>query len=480
VGHLCRCGIPSDNEQQNRNCCFERLGLTSMKSETPNDGGSRSRLRAIAGNRLLGSGLISLLIKVAGAGLSYVMFVAFARMLSPDQYGSFAFAFNLAVVIASVIGFGYSTAILRYWPKYLASGEPHHAKGAIEMGLWLITLGSVTALSAVFLLALVAPGSVREISATSIVLLAITFCGADFASGVLRAQSSVVGAMLPRDVLWRVIAPAAAGLLTWYGFRLDSSVAVYLCAAILGALLVPQAVLILKATQRLAGAVARQTDWRRTYSSLLPLWGASVVFAMIQQFDVVVVGYLLSGAETGAYFAAQKTAALLSLVLIAAGLVAAPSMAALYQSRSMEELQKLSRQLVTAITAATALGFVFLVLAGKPLLSLFNPGFVSAYWILIILASASLVDALSGPTAYLMQMTSFESAYLKIMVVCYALVVALQFALIPSLGGIGAAIATACGTIMWNVWAIWLLRSKASLDPSLFGLLRPVVSRHLP
>jgi Polysaccharide biosynthesis protein len=91
-------------------------------------------LKSLLGNKLFGSGMISLLIKVSGAGLSYLMFVAFAHLLNAEDYGVFAFTFNLAVVVSAFAGFGYSTAIMRYLPKYLAQGRPEYANGAIKMG----------------------------------------------------------------------------------------------------------------------------------------------------------------------------------------------------------------------------------------------------------------------------------------------------------------------------------------------------------
>ena len=422
------------------------------------------------GNRLVGSGIISLLIKVAGAGLSYLMFVAFAHLLTAEDYGVFAFSFNLAIVVSACAGFGYSTAVMRYWPKYLAQGKPNYAKGAIKMGSLLTALGVLAVLTIGFICdRIVGPLPVRNFLSVSV--LAATFCLGDFAAGVLRAQNSVVGSMLPRDVLWRILAPLFAIAAVWFGYAASSTMAIYVSAAVLLVLIVGQIHLINQGVIRATGHVIAQSDWAGTKSSLLPLWGASIVFAMIQQMDVVVVGYLMGGAETGAYFAAQKTATLLSLVLIAGGLVTAPTMAALYEKKNYAELQKLCRQLVIAIAVVTLLGFVFLVLTGNILLSFFNPSFTSAYSILLILALGCMIDAISGPTAYLMQMTSYEKSYLKIMVVCYVLVILLQFVLIPRFGGLGAAFASASGTIVWNLWSIWLLRSRAKIDPSIIGLL---------
>ena len=429
-------------------------------------------LKSVLGNKLFSSGVASLSIKVAGAGLSYLMFVAFAHLMSAEDYGVFAFSFNLAIVVAAFSGFGYSTAIMRYWPQYLAQGKPDFAKGTITMGARLTFLGVVAALILGFVVDRFFGNSIR--SFLGVATLAGTFCVGDFFAGVLRAQHSVVGSMLPRDVIWRILAPLFALTAIWAGVTLTSGAAVYICAFALMALLIGQAFLIKRGTSRLAGDAPPLSDWALVRSSLFPLWGAGIVFAMIQQMDVVIVGYLMNGAETGAYFAAQKTATLLSLVLIAGGLVTAPTMAALYEKQEYHELQKLCRQLVIAIAVVTLFGFIFLLFTGKILLGLFNHNFTSAYGILLILALGCMIDAVAGPTAYLMQMTSYEKAYLKIMAVCYVLVIALQFILIPSFGGIGAAVGSASGTIIWNLWSIYLLRSKASLDPSIFGLIWPV------
>jgi O-antigen/teichoic acid export membrane protein len=447
------------------------------KDKGSNGSSLQYRLKSALGNRLVGSGIISLLIKFAGAGLSYLMFVAFARLLTAEDYGVFAFSFNLAIVISACAGFGYSTAVMRYWPKYLAQGKPDYAKGVIKMGSLLTAFGVLTAL-VIGLTSDRIAGAQSTRNFFSVSVLAATFCLGDFAAGVLRAQNSVIGSMLPRDVLWRIIAPLAAFAVVWLGYAAGSTMAIYICAAVLLLLILWQIYLIGEGVTKTAGHVIAQSDWAGTKTSLLPLWGASIVFAMIQQMDVVVVGYLMGGAETGAYFAAQKTATLLSLVLIAGGLVTAPTMAALYEKKNYAELQKLCKQLVIAIAVVTLLGFVFLVFTGNILLSFFNHSFTSAYSILLILALGCMVDAISGPTAYLMQMTSYEKSYLKIMVVCYVLVILLQFVLIPRFGGLGAAFASASGTIIWNLWSIWLLRVKAKIDPSIIGLIWPVTQKN--
>jgi O-antigen/teichoic acid export membrane protein len=430
---------------------------------------------AIAGllpKHILGPGLISLIIKLAGAVLAYGMVVAFARFLSTEEYGRFAFGLNLAIIAAAIGGFGFSTGIMRYWPKYAVAKDGAGARGVVRLGYLACALGGIAMIGIAFAVTIFSNVfSVFELFAIAVLGLMISF--GDYSTNLLRAQGSTLVSMLPRDVLWRILSVIVAGFVVWFGVVVSGPLALIICAAVLAMLTLWQILNVkIHMTNDIVGAGSRN-DWRQLRPSLLPLWASSVVFAMIQQFDVVIVGSLLGNADAGAYFAAQKTATLLSLVLIAAGLVAAPTMAALYHSGKRTELQALCRNLAAVIAAVTIVGFIMLIFVGQQLLAFFDPQFVSAYPILLIVAVGTMVDAIAGPNAYLMQMTSYERPYLRIMAVCYVLVLIAQFILVPLYGSIGAAIASTGGVVLWNVWAIVLLRREAGLDPSLLSLFLP-------
>ncbi len=424
--------------------------------------------------RLATASLMSFAIKIVGALVSYGMVVVFARMLSHEEYGRFALGLNAAIVLAALSSFGFATGIMRYWPQYIASGDIPRARGVMELGYGL------TSMSGFVLLALVVAGGalvqhwprMESPGFFAIVgALALIVTWGDYSTNLLRAQGSTVASMLPRDVLWRVLTPAIAFAVLAAGYVMNGNDALIISAGVLLILTIGQAALAFRHLKALGGAGTTIRDFGAIKSSLIPLWVSSVIYAMIQQFDVVIVGSLLGKTDAGSYFAAQKTAQLLSLVLIAGGLATAPHMAALYHAGRLDELQDLCRKLAIGIAAVTACGFVVLVFGGKILLGVFDAHYVAAYPILIVLALGTVVDAISGPNAYLMQMTRFEKAYVQVMVVCYAIVVVCQFILIPRYGSLGAAIASAGGVILWNCLAIFILRRKAGLDPSLLSLI---------
>ena len=422
--------------------------------------------------------VLSLAIKVIGAVLSYLMIVVFARLLTPEEYGRFATGLNSAIILAALGGFGFSTGIMRFWPKYIAEHDAARAKGAMLAGYVIVILGGIGILFATFVCALILPlfGVTTDIGFLStIAAMGLVIGISDYSNNLLRAQGSVIFSMLPRDVLWRVLSPAFAYLLAREGLALSGTVSLIISCAVLLALNIGQ---VISAFSRLGhfGAVSTHWNLNGAWRQHLPFWFAAFTYTLIQQFDVVIVGALLSKADAGAYFAAQKTAQLLGLVLIAGGLATAPTMAKLYHSGQNVALQALCRKLSIAIVVVTTSGYLFLMIAGKIMLGFFDPSFVAAYPLLLIIGFGALVDAISGPNSYLMQMTSYEKDYLKIMVVCYACVLIAQFLLIPRFGSLGAAIASSLGVVMWNLWSITVLRRKARLDPSLLSfLLKPLV-----
>jgi O-antigen/teichoic acid export membrane protein len=433
-------------------------------------------LQTMLPRQIMGPGLIALAIKMAGAVLAYGMIVALARMMSTEDYGRFAFGLNLSIIAATLGSLGFPTGILRYWPKSIVAGDDAGARGAVSMGYRYAILGGLV------LIALAGAGSLvmglltgqfQVLQFLAIGILGLIISLGDFSSNLLRAQGSTIVSMLPRDVLWRIFTVLGVGLVFTAGYTVSGPIALIICTAVLAVLTAWQFSHIRKNIKNQLQPSPTRSRFSEVRSSLLPLWVSSVVFAMIQQFDVVVVGSLLGNAQAGAYFAAQKTAALLSLVLIAAGLVAAPSMSSLYHAGKLAELQRLCRSMAGAIVVVTAIGFVMLALLGKFLLGLFDANFVSAYPVLIIVALGTMIDALSGPNAYLMQMTKYETHYLKIMAICYGLVVVAQLILVPRWGGMGAALASAGGVVLWNVWAVLILRRDAGLDPSLLSLVLP-------
>ena len=422
---------------------------------------------------MVSNGLGVLLAKIATAGLSYATFVIFARILSPRDYGFFAVGVGVATVVATMAGFGLTTALLRFLPEYEAQRRSGLAKGVVVFSCALTFAGALAAAVVMQLAAWsmtwIANGqNFSYLACTG--LLAAMFALGDLLASILRAGGSVGWALLPRDVVWRIFLVGAAGIAGLTAISLSADAAIGLAAVTLGLVLMVQAAHAWRSLHAIFASRAA-FDCRHWSSTALPMWGSAVLFALVQQCDVVVVSLLMSPEDAGRYFAAMRTASLLGLLLIAGNIVSAPVVSRLFHAGDRAGLERFCRLSATCLGVPALLGFLFLVITGRHMLALFDPNIVDAYPALVVLAAGFAFDAASGPTGYFQQMIGRESAWFRTMLATFVLVVPAQLVLTPTFGLLGAALPSALGAVAWNVVAIRRLRTEYGLDCSLLGLL---------
>ncbi|MCF6301693.1 MAG: oligosaccharide flippase family protein [Devosiaceae bacterium] len=414
------------------------------------------------------------MIKVATAGLTYVMFVALSRSMGVQDYGLFAFGFSLATMLAIGAGMGQQTAVLRFWPEETVANNPDRAVNAVRSG-WALVVLAGAGLS--FALAATAGimGWVRQDFASyahlfGAALLILPMAGAEYGSSVLRAQGSVWSALVPRDILWRILVPALIWLLYLQGAQVSGATALTLSAVLLMFTLVIQFLVA----------------WRRGYvngvsfsglkSYLKERGGASkwfvigtVVDSAALNVDIVLVGLFVASESAGLYFNAFRTAALMTLFMFAITLVVAPMVSRHFHSGEMAKAQA-----VTAL--CTWAGFLFSVgifvgfwLFGDLILSLFGESYAEGKIILLILSVGLLADAATGPTRIVMMMTGHERAYVRIFGSIMALGMVVRIVVIPIYGLVGAAFVNAGSRIVAQSVISWWTYKNVGIDTSLFS-----------
>jgi O-antigen/teichoic acid export membrane protein len=424
-------------------------------------------------HRLLRGGLASLLIKVWSAGLTFVMFMLLARVMTVAEYGVFSFAFSASVFMSVISGFGLQTAILKWRDAYEVGSSPEQARGVVLWGLrTTLLLSSALSLGTALIWCLARIGEQDPLIYVYLALLMVVpLAVTEYLSSALRSLNTVVVALLPKDVAWRLF---ACGLgLTALGFGIDLTALQVLAFLVitLAALGILQAAYLLRLVGPASpGAQTIQFATLSLLSHSRAMWIIAVLGAFAQNLDVVILGFFLTPEAVGPYFAAVKTANLLSLMLIASNMVSAPLISRYFRADDRVQLQRVLRLVSIGVAVPTLIAYVLLVLLGKTLLSWFGPGFASAYVPLLILGAGYCFNAICGPTGYLMQMTGHESAYLRIMSWTYTLVLPLQFVLIPLMGSTGAAIGSTFGFMIWNLWVRHYTIRHLCLDPTLFQL----------
>ncbi len=416
--------------------------------------------------------ITAIVIKIAAAGLSFVMFVTLARAMPQHEFGAFGFAFSLATFLAVAGSLGQRNLVLKYASVYFDKGDHQSASDVATRGYRLVSMG-VGAL-AVFLIAttfLPFLENYRAVILATACLLPILAI-AEYQPHVLRAAGHVAWALMPRDIALRV-GMIGLSLLVILGFAptLTAVTAIFTMSGILAVLIVIQALNLKSAFPSCPSPApmshADEPKWRHT---MWGLWGNSVVNASGRNMAMIIVGFMLPAAAVGAFFAALRTAMVLELFLLAINIVAAPMLAAKLNKNDTAGIQALCRKISLMLCVPTVGVFLIFAFAGDQVLQIFGIQYVTSHPELMILATGYLISAIAGPTTQLMEMGGFERSYFRMLTITTGVTfVILPFA-IHLHSGIGAALCIAGNLVALNVWAYVFIHRQLGVSSGLVPL----------
>ena len=182
----------------------------------------------------------------------------------------------------------------------------------------------------------------------------------------------------------------------------------------------------------------------REYLGLsMPLFFIGMGYQLLNQMDTIMLGHFASERDVGIYSVAVKVS---SFVLVGLGIML-PIVSPLFSQFSETRDKELTKALFTTVTKwlcySGLIIFACIAIFRVELLHLFGKGFTAGATALLILAVGHLVNAATGPTGILLTMTGKQKWEVANTISMVAFNFLLNLVLIPTMGLIGAAIATA-------------------------------------
>jgi O-antigen/teichoic acid export membrane protein len=156
----------------------------------------------------------------------------------------------------------------------------------------------------------------------------------------------------------------------------------------------------------------------------------------------------------------MKLAFLTSITLNATNSISMPKFAELHASGSRGELAGVMRRTTKLLFFSTIPILAVLTIAGRPILGSFGTEFEQGYVILVVLVVGQVISTISGPVGNLLQMSGFERHFLVILSIFAVVNIALNLALIPPLGILGAALASAVTLSAKNIVCVIFIYRK--------------------
>lgn len=427
----------------------------------------------LAKNEHTRSGVLLFAIIVAGSILQFAMFSLAARRLGPDDFGTFATWFNITSLLAVAGALGQEKLISRVWHEYAGDGNMDRATRALALSTAASLAGAISVASVLAVVAYQSGVPPALVGAAALIVVAQAMLSLTFHAA--RPIAGVVVATGVFELVWRVLVVAilVAALVT--GMAQDSPL---LTAEIAGAMLIAMALNMYLSGRRLPTLVNLATASRSNIAGWhrhsLRMWGSAVVEAGGQFGDVIVIGLLFKPAAAGAYFAASRVANSLYRLTVGTAHQAASKVSLLFYHRPRSEFTGFVRNLAIQTSVVVILGFLGLVVLGKPLLGLFGASFVEEYRTMLVLGSGASIAALFSLAPYLLLQTGFEGLYLQTITTSLVGRLSLVAVLVVVMGGLGAAIAVSTASVATALVLNFYCRKYVGVDASIFGLVWPV------
>lgn len=428
------------------------------------DASDRSVAQRIAGGAFL--------IRVASAAIIYLSQVLLARWMGRFEFGIYVYVWAWVGFLGMLSPLGVAYSAQRFIPEYRTRADHDGLRGFLRASRWLclaLGTGAGAALAGtVWLFA----DRIPAYYVVPFMLASLTlpiFAVSSAQDSIARAFNRIDLALVPGYIAHPLLIIAAMAAIHLAGApvtALDALIAA--CAAFWIVVLAQVGLLGRRLGQDVARG-ARRYELMIWIKTSLPIFLVDSFFILLTYVDILILQLFVGPAEVAVYYAATKTLVMISFVYFA---VAAASAHRFSQYHVAGETEKLARFVSDTIhwtfwpSLALAIG---LLAVGKPLLSLFGPGFTEGYPLIFVLVIGLLARASVGPSERLLNMVGQQTACALIYACAFATNLVLCLILIPRFGLVGAAASTATAIVTESVLLFVITKRRLGLHIFVLG-----------
>lgn len=393
--------------------------------------------------------LVAFVVRVVSAAIAFLSQVLLARWMGSFEYGIFVFAWTTVIIIGSLSCLGIHTTVIRFIPEYQEKGALAELRGLLFTSRIFVlaasTLITAAGTAGVWLLRnqiesyYLVPFLVGMICMPMIAM-------SDLLQGMSRANSWALLALAPTYIVRPLLILISMAGALFAGYEPTATNALLVSIAATYATTLAQLIQVGSRISRKLPAGPRRTDLRRWLIVSVPIFLIESFFFLLTNADVLMVGAFMSPDDVAVYFATTKTLALVHFVYFAVKAGVAQRYAR-FTHGERGKLAPFARATVSWTFWPSLVMAVVVLALGKPMLTLFGPGFDAGYPLLFLLVAGVVLRASVGPCESLLTMSGHQNVCALIYALTLAVNVVLSVLLIPAIGLWGAAIATAVATL---------------------------------
>ncbi len=387
-------------------------------------------------------------------GSRFVIAIFLARLLGAEEYGLLSLALATATIVSSFAILGLDAALVRFTAVFVGRGDLSSLYGTLQLAIGApaivgLVLGvGVFALADPIALLVFDEAGLAPVLRVSALLVPVLVTNAVLAAtlqGLRHIQYAVVAEQFSQQILrfGFLVAFLVIGLTAFWSMLAST------LAAIGVTLILAYYALRLLPPRMTESKPHRQP--RMILSFSIPVWMSNVVTTLGHTVQITLLGALSTSAAVGIFAIAGNVTMLGTMFHTAVVSSSMPLFARLQDLKDRVAIEHLYRTTSKWTLAANLPLFAFLVLFPSQILAVFGSEFREGSAALSIMAWGGLMNAATGTSGVLLDMSGHTRLKLLNSTVAVGSGIGLSLVLIPPLGIVGAAVASAAPLIIVNL-----------------------------
>lgn len=420
--------------------------------------------------KLISGGIATILVRIIGTVIAFFLSVFLARTLGAEGFGIYSFVLSLLVFLSIPIQAGFPNLIVREVAKSLLKNDWLSIKGLVLWVLKLITVYTslLGGLIGFFYFLDVNWLEKERLSIFLIGFILILLIPVLLLQNALiRGLGRVILGIFPDSVLRPGFTFLIAGIVFFVSKETlapHTVILSYVLSVFIAVCL--SMVFIWKLTpveNRKLTAINMEIDmWKKAAYPLTIVGGLQLMYGYV---DIIILGFYHSNKDVGVYRAISQLGMLVVFGLSAINQMLHSYFVKFYLEKKIDQLQKLVTYSYFAIFGIATIPALIFVFCGEFVLNtIFGSEYIAGTVPLIILTIGQFANATFGSVGALLNMTGHEKDAMKGMLYSLGVNLILSFILIPLYGMVGAAIATAISSLVWNAILRHYVKKRLTIE----------------
>ena len=410
-------------------------------------------INRIIKNKLTMRFLLVMLVNVGGIGCGFLLQLYLTNTLDISTYGSYIYHMTILNFMVIAVKGGLDLAANRYIPVFINESDGGRYNAYIRFSTLYVFLSSLVAIAVCyFLKGIIWSGASSKLYFDLIAVAVSVLAFLQLQCGFLQAMQQAVLSQFIQNILRPLLVFVMTFCWIFYSPELNDYDLLVVVILVLVLLVIIANIFFRIKSKEQFGKVQEAPIEIRVWLFSAYGMGAVVLFNLvINQFDVLFIGYYLSSEDAAIYNVALRLASLVQFPAVALGLVLAPQISKLWAEKNVIKIEKtIHIGAMACLGLSSGLSILILVKADF-LLNLFGSEYIAGRDALVILCIARCVNSFGGLAGYLMTMTGYQNISMKVLLVSALFSITSNIVLVTNLGPYGGAIANLMSTVFWII-----------------------------